>query len=163
MTRLTLTLGVSALAALAITAQPTAAREVKLTTVMARNFIGGAYAVLYLVDAEGKYETTFHVFGTTQRYYLHLRNWYRATDLADVDNFADADGKSGPSVRRGEVAEISVEIADELFDKGYMLRIDSTLYEGRDYGTDAEVPLATTSSGVEIEGRGYVKTLRLDL
>lgn len=156
-------LGLATVAALAASALPTAAREIKLTTTMARNFIGGTYAVLYLVDAEGKYHSTLQVFGTTQRYYSHLRNWWRATDLADADRAVEADGKTGASLRRGEVAEITLELADELFDKGLMLRIDSALYEGRDYGTDAELPLAAASSGVEVEGRGYVKLLRIDL
>ena len=154
------------LASLAVTlalAAPAAAREIKLTTTMARNFIGGAYAAVYLVDAEGKYLRTLHVFGYNTRYYSHFRNWYRATDLAKVDRAAEVDGKSGASVRRGEVAEVTLDLADELFEAGYVLRIDSTLYEGRDYGTDAEVPLAAASSGVTVDGRGYVKSLKFDL
>ena len=156
-------LGLATLAALASSVLPAAAREVKLTTTMARNFIGGTYGVLYLVDAEGKYHSTLQVFGTTARYYSHLRNWWRATDLADADRVSEVDGKTGASLRRGEVREITLDLAEELFDAGLMLRIDSTLYEGRDYGTDAELPLATGSAGIEVEGRGYVKLLRFDL
>ncbi|MBW6505787.1 MAG: DUF2271 domain-containing protein [Rhodobacteraceae bacterium] len=156
------------LATLALTltlalAAPAAAREIRLTTTLARNFIGGAYAAVYLVDAEGKYVQTLHVFGYNTRYYSHFRNWWRATDQAGADRAAEVDGKSGASVRRGEVAELTLDLADELFDAGFVLRIDSTLYEGRDYGTDAEVPLAAASAGVEVDGRGYVKSLRFDL
>ncbi|MDP3862104.1 MAG: DUF2271 domain-containing protein [Phaeovulum sp.] len=163
MSRSPVTHGLAALATLMVSALPVLAREVRLTTTMARNFIGGAYAVVYVVDAEGKYAQTVHVFGTTQRYYSHLRNWYRATGLAGSDRAAEVDGRSGASLRRGQVAELTVELADALFDVGYVLRIDSTLYEGRDYGTDAEVPLVSAASGVPAEGRGYVKSLRFDL
>lgn len=156
-------LGLASLALTFALAVPAAAREVKLTTTMARNFIGGAYAAVYLVDAEGKYAQTLHVFGYNTRYYSHFRNWWRATDQAGADRAAEVDGKSGASVRRGDVAELTLDLADELFDAGFVLRIDSTLYEGRDYGTDAEVPLATASAGVAVDGRGYVKSLQFDL
>lgn len=163
MTRSSITHGLATLAAAAVCALPAAAREIKLTTTMARNFLGGAYAAVYLVDAEGKYARTLHIFGYNERYYSQFRGWYRATDLAGADRAAEVDGKSGASVRRGEVAELTLELADELFDAGYVLRIDSTLYEGRDYGTDAEVPLTAASSGVSVDGRGYVKSIKIDL
>jgi hypothetical protein len=156
-------LGLVTLALAAALCAPAAARELRLTTTMARNFIGGAYIVIYLVDAEGRYKSTLQMRGTTPRYYSQLRHWYRATDVAGADRAAEADGKTAASVRRGDIMELSVDLADELFDAGNVVRIDSTLYEGRDYATDVAVPLESGAAGVVFDGRGYVKSLKIDL
>jgi hypothetical protein len=155
-------IGLATLAVTVALAAPAAGRELKLTTTMARNFIGGAYAVIYLVDAEGKYRTTVWVSGTTPRYYAQFRHWWRAIDVADLDRAVEVDGKTGASLRRGEVQELSADLAEDLFDAGYVLRIDSTLYEGRDYATDVAVPLSAGAAGVPVDGRGYVASLQVD-
>lgn len=156
-------LGLATLAVTAALAAPADAREVTLTTTMARNFIGGAYLVIYLVDTEGKYTTTVWVAGATQNYFSHFRQWWRGIDVAHLDRAVEVDGKTGASVRRGEVLVLTVDLADELFDAGLVLRIDSTLYEGRDYGADVAVPLSIGQAGVAVDGRGYVASLMIDI
>jgi hypothetical protein len=154
---------VLSLAAATGLAAPANARELTLTTTLARNFFGGAYMVVYLVDAEGRYKTTLWVSGTTSRYYNQFRHWYRATDVARIAREPEYDGKTGASVRRGEVVTITVDLADEFFDAGYVLRIDSSVYEARDVPSDVTIPLSTEAAGVAAAGRGYVESLKFEL
>ena len=107
----------SAIAAFALTSALVApglaaARPVTFTTTL-NNYGGdGAYLVLYLTDAAGRYAGTLWVAGGKSKYYDSLAGWYRATggDPAQID------GITGASVGAGRTLEITLDLADALFD-----------------------------------------------
>lgn len=150
----------TALAALALTTALTlpglaAARPVTLTTTLNQYGGDGAYLALYVTDAQGAYAGTLWMAGGKSKYYEHLSDWYRATggDPAQID------GITGASVGAGRTLEITLDLADALFDAGYTLHVDASVEEMRDSPNDASVPLTTAGAGTPVPGRRYVASL----
>lgn len=154
----------SALATLALTTALTMpglaeARPVTLTTTLSDYGGDGAYLALYVTDAEGAYVGSLWMAGGKSKYYDHLTAWHRATggDLAQVD------GITGASVGPGRTLEISVDLADALFDAGYTLHIDAAVEDMRDSPNEVAVPLTQGGAGTAVAGRRYVASFRYDM
>ena len=150
----------SILAALALTSALVApslamARPVTLTTTLNTYGGDGAYLVLYVTDAQGAYAGTLWMAGGKSKYYEHLSDWYRATggDLAQID------GITGASVGAGRTLEISLDLADALFDAGYTLHVDASAEDMRDSPDEVSVPLTTAGAKTPVRGRRYVSSL----
>lgn len=159
-------LAAAALSLIAATCAPEAvfAREVKLTTTMSMKFRGvGAYLIYYLTDADGAYQRTLWAAGRSSRYYGQFRHWWRATEVVAKQRMKEFDGISGASLAHGEVFTLSVDLADELIDAGYLIKVDSTIQEGHDFPSDVIAPLSSEMSGKPIEGRGYIESLIIDM
>ena len=140
------------------------AREVTLTTTMDMNFRGiGGYLIIYVLDKDGGYVSTLHAAGRSTRYYNQFRSWWRATGTARVDRQKEFDAVTGPSLTRGEVLTLTVDLPDALFDAGYVIKIDSTVQDGRDFPSDVIAPLATEADGQKVLGGGYVLDFVIDL
>ncbi|MCO5157173.1 MAG: DUF2271 domain-containing protein [Aquamicrobium sp.] len=154
----------SAIAAFALTSALVApglaaARPVTFTTTL-NNYGGdGAYLVIYLTDAAGRYAGTLWVAGGKSKYYDSLAGWYRATggDPAQID------GITGASVGAGRTLEITLDLADALFDAGYVLHVDAAVEDMRDSPDDVAVPLTTQGAGKPTPGRRYVASLKYDM
>ena len=154
----------SILAALALTSALVApglamARPVTLTATL-NNYGGdGAYLALYVTDADGAYAGTVWMAGGKSKYYEHLSDWYRATggDPAQID------GITGASVGAGRSLEITLDLADALFDAGYTLHVDAAVEDMRDSPNEVAVPLTTAGAGQPVPGRRYVASLRYDM
>ncbi len=152
MKKLTLALTLAATMALPSLAQ---AREVTFTTVI-KNYSGeGAYVALYLVDAKGVYQRTLWVAGEKSKYYKHLADWARGSGLRK----SEYDGVTGASVLSRGTLVVTSDIADELFDVGYEVRVDTAVEELRDNRADATITLTTDGADKPVAGRGYVKSL----
>ncbi|WP_205340367.1 DUF2271 domain-containing protein [Denitrificimonas caeni] len=152
MKKLTLALAMAATIALPTLAQ---AREVTFTTEL-KNYGGdGAYLALYLVDANGKYQRTLWLSGKKSKYYKHLADWARGSGLRS----SEYDGVTGASVLSGQALNVTVDIADELIDAGYEVRVDTAVEDMRDNRADVSAPLTTDGVGKSFPGRGYVQSL----
>ncbi len=154
----------SLLAALALTTALTLpslalARPVALTTTLTGYGGDGAYLALYVTDASGAYVGSLWMAGGKSKYYEHLSDWYRATggDPAQID------GITGASVGAGRSLEITLDLADALFDAGYTLHIDAAVEEMRDSPGEIAVPLTTAGAGQPVKGRRYVASFRYDM
>jgi len=150
---------VPALAATAALAFPTLAeaRQVTLETTL-KNYSGpGAYVVVYVLDAAGKYKGALWMAGDKAKYYRHLSDWARASG----NRASEIDGVTGASVGSGKTLKISVDIADALIDAGYKIHVDTSVEDGMDNPSDAVAPLETAASGKAVAGEGYVKTFRV--
>ncbi len=154
----------SILAALALTSAlvaPNLAMARPLTLITTLNNYGGdgAYLVLYVTDAQGAYVGSLWMAGGKSKYYEHLGDWYRATggDLAQIN------GITGASVGAGRTLEITLDLADALFDAGYTLHVDAAVEDMRDSPNDVAVPLTTAGAGQQVRGRRYVASLRYDM
>ena len=135
------------------------ARPVTLTTQL-NNYGGdGAYLVLYVTDTTGAYAGTLWMAGEKSKYYEHMSDWYRATggDPAQID------GITGASVGAGRTLEITLDLADALFDAGYTLHIDAAVEEMRDSPNEVAVPLTSTGAGTAVKGRRYVASFTYDM
>lgn len=127
------------------------ARPVTLTTTL-KNYGGnGAYVAIYLTDAKGAYARTLWVAGRKAKYYEHLSDWYRATGGRGA-----IDGITGASVGSGRTLEVSVDLADALFDAGYTVHVDTAVEDMRDAPNEIAVPLTKAGSGQTVPGRRYV-------
>jgi hypothetical protein len=127
------------------------ARPVTLTTKL-NNYGGdGAYLALYVTDAQGKYAGTLWMAGAKSKYYDHLSGWYRASG----GKLAEINGITGASVGAGRTLEITLDLADALFDAGYSLHIDAAVEDMRDSPNEVVVPL-TKETKPSVRGRRYV-------
>jgi len=130
------------------------ARPVSLTTTM-NNYGGqGAYLAIYVTNASGAYVGSLWMAGGSSRYYQHLTDWYRATggDTAQIN------GITGASVGAGRTLEITLDLADSLFDAGYTLHIDATAEDMRDSPNEISVPLTTSGADTSVRGRRYISS-----
>lgn len=132
------------------------ARTVRLTTTL-KNYGGnGAYLAIYVTDASGKLQKTIRVAGTKAKYHKHLAGWHRQSG-------GRIDGTTGASVGAGQTLRVSVEIADALIDAGYQIRIDSSVENEKDVPADVAAPLTRVNTGKPIPGKGYVRSLTIDM
>ena len=135
------------------------ARPVTLTTTLDAYGGDGAYLVLYVTDPQGAYAGTLWMAGAKSKYYEHLSDWYRATrgDPAQID------GITGASVGAGRTLEITLDLADALFDAGYTLHIDASVEDMRDSPNEVAVPLTTEGAGQPVRGRRYVASFGYEM
>jgi hypothetical protein len=154
----------SALATLALTTALTVpalatAKPVTLTAELSSYGGDGAYLVLYVTDAQGAYVGTVWMAGGKSKYYQNLTSWYRATGGSP----AEIDGITGASVGAGRTLEISVDLADAIFDAGYTLHVDAAVEDMRDSPNEVAVPLTAAGAGRPVPGKRYVASFRYDM
>jgi membrane-associated PAP2 superfamily phosphatase len=129
-----------------------AARPVTLTVTLAQYGGPGAYLAVYVTDPAGAYAGSLWMAGGKSKYYKHLTDWARFTggDVAEVD------GITGASVGAGNTLELSMDIADALFDAGYTLHVDAAAEDMRDSPNEVAVPLTAAGAGQPVPGRRYI-------
>lgn len=110
----------------------------------------GAYAAVYVTDAQGKVVETLHVAGHKAKYYRHLQGWARGAS-------GSIDGLTGASIGSGGTLQVTADIADAMLNAGYQVRIDTAVEDGNDYAADAVAPL--DAPGKPAAGHGYVQSL----
>ncbi len=149
----------SALALTTALTAPALARPVTLTTNMTQYGGDGAYLAIYVTDAQGAFMGSLWMAGGKSKYYEHLSDWYRATggDPAQID------GITGASVGAGRQLKITLDLADALFDAGYVLHIDSSVEDMRDSPSEVVVPLTTAGAGQPVAGRRYIRDFTYDM
>ena len=147
----------SALTALALTSALVApgmalARPVTLTANLTPYGGNGAYLAIYVTDASGAYAGSLWMAGGKSKYYKHLTDWAQFTggDVSQVD------GITGASVGSGRSLELTMDLADALFDAGYTLHVDAAVEDMRDSPNEIAVLLTADGAGQTVAGRRYV-------
>lgn len=135
------------------------AKPVTLTANMSQYGGDGAYLALYVTDANGTYKGSLWMAGGKAKYYQHLSDWYRATG----GNTAEINGITGASVGAGGQLQITLDLADALFDAGYELHIDTSVEDMRDSPSEVVVPLTTAGAGQPVAGRRYIRDFTYDM
>ncbi len=130
------------------------ARQVTFETTLKPYGGNGAYVVLWVTDASGKYAGTLWMAGAKSKYWSHLSDWQRASG----GRAREVDGITGASIGSGRTLKISVDIADAMIDAGYVVHVDTSVENGRDNPSEVVAPLATSAAGKPVAGRGYVKS-----
>ncbi|MCX7286376.1 MAG: DUF2271 domain-containing protein [Rhodobacterales bacterium] len=128
------------------------ARPVTLTVNMADYGGRGAYLAIYVTDASGGYAGSLWMAGGKTRYYKHLQDWVQ---LAGGD-VSQVDGITGASVGSGRSLDLSMDLADALFDAGYTLHIDAAAEDMRDSPNEVALPLTAAGAGTPVPGRRYI-------
>ena len=128
------------------------ARPLKLTTTLTNYGGDGAYLAIYLTNAQGGYAGSLWMAGRKSKYYAHLSGWHRATG----GNSTEINGITGASVGAGRTLEISLDLADALFDAGYTLHVDAAVEDMRDSPSEIVVPLTTEGAGKPVSGSRYI-------
>ncbi len=152
------------LAALAVTTALTMpgmalARPVTLTTTLNAYGGNGAYLAFYVTDAQGAYQGSLWMAGGKSKYYEHLSDWYRATG----GNTSEINGITGASVGAGRELSITLDLADALFDAGYVLHVDAAVEDMRNSPSEIAVPLTSAGAGQANPGRRYISSLSYDM
>lgn len=132
------------------------ARPVRITTTLNAYGGDGAYLAIYVTDKAGKLQQTIHVAGGKAKYHKHLSGWFRQSG-------GRIDGTTGASVGSGRSLTVSAEIADALIDAGFEIRIDSAVEKESDVPADARITLEKASIGKSSAGRGYVKSVTIQM
>lgn len=132
------------------------ARPVRITTTLKAYSGEGAYLALYVTDKAGKLVKTLHVAGGKAKYHSHLSGWHGQSG-------GRIDGTTGASVGVGQTLRISADIADALIDAGFEIRVDTAVEDQRDVPGDARISVSRDSVGKPAAGRGYVKSLAIDM
>lgn len=145
-----------ALAVPFLASQAAEARPVRITTTLKSYSGEGAYLAIYLTDPAGKLVKTIHVAGGKAKYHQHLSGWHR-------QGGGRLDGTTGASVGVGQTLRISTDIADTLIDAGFEIRVDTAVEDQRDVPADARIPVSAGSIGKPAAGRGYVKSIVIDM
>lgn len=135
------------------------ARPVTLSTTMNAYGGDGAYLAVYVTDAQGAYQGSLWMAGGKSKYYEHLSDWYRAT----AGNTAEINGITGASVGAGRALTITLDLADALFDAGYVLHIDAAVEDMRDSPSEIAVPMTTAGAGQAITGQRYIASFAYDM
>lgn len=134
--------------------------EAKEATVLVQlnNYVGDeAYFALYLVNPEGRYEHTLYVSGPEERWYPDMPRWWKYLSRKPQE----LDAITGASTAAGDRSIVKLEIADELFNAGYKLRVETAVEDLENHSVDVEAELSTDLLGKRIAGIGYVRELRV--
>ncbi len=131
------------------------AKQVTLTTQLTNYGGDGAYLAYYVTDASGKYVSSLWMAGGRAHYYQHLSAWERASG----GDTAQLDGITGASVGQGQTLTLQLNLADTLFDAGYVLHVDAAVEHMRESPEEVAIPLTSANAGKAAHGSTYVETL----
>jgi hypothetical protein len=123
------------------------------------NYVGeGAYIVVSLINAKGEYEKTLYVMGDDKKWYKTVKEWHIFYSKKPTDISA----KTGASVTGGDRSITTLEIEDSKINKGYKLRFETAVEDNKYYTADLEMPLTTGGIAEKVEGKGYIRYVRLN-
>ncbi|OUR66791.1 hypothetical protein A9Q77_10925 [Marinomonas sp. 42_23_T18] len=112
----------------------------------------GAYAAVYLTDANGRLVQTLSVDGRKKKYQKHLKDWKRANRSLRFD------GRTGASIHRNRSKNMVVTIDDKYIDANYFIHIDTSVEDRRDAPSEVVVPLTSQGANRAVSGRTYIKS-----
>lgn len=121
------------------------------------NYSGeGAYVVVSLLNPQGKYEKTLQVLGDDPEWYSDLPEWWKFYGKRQT-----IDAITGATISGGQRAVKIIEIEDSKLNKGYKIRFETAVEDQKYYANDVEFELASESVKSKIDGKGYIRYVRL--
>ena len=122
------------------------------------NYSGeNAYVVVSLMDADGAYVKTLYVQGDDPEWFPDLENWWAFSHPLNED----IDAVTGATVGNGERNIISLVIDSSQIDNGYKIRFESAVENQEYYTVDAEVELNSATIRNKVDGKGYIRYIRM--
>lgn len=121
------------------------------------NYMGdGAYIVVSLISPKGEYEKTLYVLGSDKRWYHDWEEWYKF-QTKKKENISAI---TGASLSGGDRSMTTMEIENAKIDKGYKIRFESAVEDGKYNLNDVSVPLTTQALTGKTDGTGYIRYVR---
>ncbi len=117
-----------------------------------------AYVVVSLVNAKGQYEKTLYMMGPDKQWYNGFKEW----DKFNKKKKEKLNGITGASVAAGDRSITTFAIDESKMNKGYKLRFESAVEDGKYFVTDVEIPLTTIGITQKVEGTGYIRYVKLN-
>lgn len=122
------------------------------------NYSGeGAYIAISLLNPDGNYEKTLYVQGDDDEWYFDITNWWKFQGKVR----ADIDAITGATISGGERAISIIEIEDNKIDSGYKIRFETAVEDQEYYTDDVEFELTSASVKSKVEGKGFIRYVRL--
>lgn len=131
------------------------AKPVTITTNLTNYGGPNAFLAYYVTDASGKYVGSLWMAGDRARYYRHLGGWVR-TSGGDMAGIA---GITGASVGSGRRLTLTVDLADSIFDAGYVLHVDAAAENVMESPNEIQIPLTTAGAGKPVSGTNFIADL----
>lgn len=129
-------------------------------TVTMKGFRGPpAYVAVYLTKPNGQFHSTLSVKGHKNKYRKHLRGWMRGASRSKQR----LDGISGASVGSGRSFTVSANVKDALLDAGYQVHVDTAVEDHGEFRSDAVVKVNSAKPKVSAKGKGFVKSLQIQV
>ena len=122
-----------------------------------KNYSGeGAYIVVSLMK-EGNYVETLYVQGYDDEWYSDITEWWKFQGKVR----RDIDAITGATFSGGNRSISLLEIPNDKIDSGYTLRFESAVEDQEYYKDDIEIELTSESIKNKIEGKGFIRYIRL--
>ena len=122
------------------------------------NYTGeGAYIVISLLNPKGEYEETLYVQGDDDEWYFDITEWWKFQGKVR----ADIDAITGATISGGERAISVIDIDDDKIDSGYKIRFETAVEDQEYYTDDVEFELTSDSVKSKVEGKGFIRYIRL--
>ncbi|WKB80397.1 DUF2271 domain-containing protein [Cellulophaga lytica] len=123
-----------------------------------KNYEGeGAYVVVSLLDAEGKYVETLNVLGDDPEWYHDLTKWYNFFEKKKPS----IDAITGATISGGERAIKVIKIDDDKIDSGYKIRFETAVEDQKYVEDDVTFELTSASVNSKVDGTGYIRYIRM--
>ena len=117
-----------------------------------------AYVVVSLIDPKGNYEKTLYMMGPDKQWYNGFKQW----DKFNKKKKEKLNGITGASVAAGDRSITTFAIDATKMNKGYKLRFESAVEDGKYHVNDIEIPLTTAGITQKVEGTGYIRYVKLN-
>ena len=118
----------------------------------------GAYVVVSVLDADGKYVDTLYVQGDDAEWYRDIEEWWK--NLYGIRR-PELDGIVGETVTGGERKITVLKIPTDKIDAGYKIRFESAVEDQEYYKDDIEFDLTQENLKSKKEGKGFIRYIRM--
>ena len=94
--------------------------------------------------------------GDDPEWYDDLTEWWKFYGKRQT-----IDGITGATISGGERAVKVLTLDENKFDKGYKIRFETAVEDDYYYAKDAEIELKKENLNTKVEGKGYIRYVRL--
>lgn len=115
--------------------------------------------VAWLVNDQGKYVKTLHMFSKDYKYFKDMTSWFKSRGSAEKNKELDA--AIGPTIKwkGNQTCSIPINVDGiNLLNGSYTIRIEQNKDKAGHYKS-TKIPLPSTFSGATLADEGYIKSL----
>lgn len=116
-----------------------------------------AYVVVSLIDPSGEYVKTLYLQGDDKEWFPDLKNWWGFSN----GNNENIDAITGATIGNGQRNIISLSFDQAQVNNGYTIRFESAVENQEYFSIDAEVALETSTIRNKVDGKGYIRHIRM--
>ncbi|RBW62969.1 DUF2271 domain-containing protein [Tenacibaculum sp. E3R01] len=122
-----------------------------------KNYTGeGAYIVISLLK-DGEYIETLRVQGDDDEWYSDITEWWKFQGKVRTD----IDAVTGATIGGGNRTISLLKIDPAKINSGYRIRFESAVEDQEYYKNDIEFDLTSENIKNKIEGKGFIRYIRL--